>query len=142
MHWNLSERLPISRNLRGTFENVVSGFIVLVSDRLKQQGRTQIAGASPTRHATPGAFSQVEATPLGVGVDESLKEFTEDLITNRLQPILFEYVLNRIDNHDCEEDRSGDACLLWFLDASLFVALIAFPPIYSSFMILPLQEST
>lgn len=89
MNWSLAERLPTEAGVRESFSAVIAGYIGAVWGHLREQGRTQVAGASPVRRLTPGAFSQVEATPLGVGVDDSLKQFTVELVSGTLAQKLF-----------------------------------------------------
>lgn len=89
MNWSLAERLPSEARVQENFSAVIIGYIAAVWERLKERGKSHSNDDSPRRRATPGPFSQVPATPMGVGIDETLKEFTVDLVSNALSQELF-----------------------------------------------------
>lgn len=89
MNWSLAERLPEEARVQENFSAVIIGYIAAVWERLKERGKSDFDEGSPKRRPTPGAFSQVQATPLGVGIDDSLKEFTVQLVSNALSQELF-----------------------------------------------------
>lgn len=86
MNWNLANYLPEEPIVQQNFVEVIAGYINTVWEEIQKE---TIGSRTPERRKIISSQSLTPATPMGIGVHESAKEFAKKLIETELSQALF-----------------------------------------------------